>query len=117
MICIVVFIIVGYNHLRSNLKPIIAEWPKQRCNPAVIPFAGWINSDRGDGKGALEYTGENFAQCTQTILEEITAYAFMPIYYIMQTFTAMFKELSDAVNNARHLYRHLYHYLSNPQKG
>ena len=104
VICIVVFIIVGYNHIRSNLKPIVADWPKQRCNPAVIPFAGWINDDRGDGKSALEYTGENFAQCTQTILQEITAYAFMPIFYIMQTFTAMFKEMSDAVNNARAMF-------------
>ena len=104
IVCIIVFIALGYYHIKNEMKPILKDWAVERCNPAVIPFAGWINSDRGDNKSNLEYTGDNFVHCTQTILQEITEYAFQPIYYVMSVFTDMFKEMSEAINNARAMF-------------
>ena len=48
----------------NRLKPIKADWTNQRCNPSIIPFAGLINAPPNTSK--IEYTAENFSQCTQT---------------------------------------------------
>ena len=97
------YVALGYYHIKNEMKPYCGLGCRS-CNPAVIPFAGWINSDRGDNKSNLEYTGDNFVHCTQTILQEITEYAFQPIYYVMSVFTDMFKEMSEAINNARAMF-------------
>jgi len=104
IVCVIVFILVGYYHVRNNLKPVLNDWVNQRCNPAVIPFAGWINDNRGDNKSNIEYTGDNFVNCTQSILEQITEYAFQPIYYVMNVFTEMFQEMNEAMNNVRAMF-------------
>ena len=74
-------LLLCYYHVQNNIQPILDDWSNQRCNPAVIPFAGMINAPTGES--ALQFTGENFEQCTQTILGEIAQYAFMPIYYLL----------------------------------
>ncbi len=104
IVCIIVFIMVGYFHVKNKLKPILSDWSNQRCNPAVIPVAGWINDNRGDNKSNIEYTGDNFVNCTQSILGEITEFAFQPIYYVMNVFTTMFTEMNDAMNNVRAMF-------------
>jgi hypothetical protein len=98
-ICAIIACVVSYYYIRANLQPILEDWPNQRCQPMIIPFAGWINSD--SGKGALEYTGENFSGCIQTILADITGYAFMPVYYVMSTITNLFTELEESMQAAR----------------
>ena len=57
-----------YFYILGNISPIKAHWPVNRCNPAYMPFAGIINPP-ADGS-ALDYTGENFAYCTQNILKD-----------------------------------------------
>ena len=37
------FLIFSYFYVMNKLKPIKKDWVKQRCNPAVMPFAGLIN--------------------------------------------------------------------------
>jgi len=104
VVCVIVFILVSYYHVRNKLKPILNDWANQRCNPTVIPIAGWINDDRGDNKSNIEYTGDNFVNCTQSILQEITEYTFQPIYYVMNVFTEMFQEMSESMNNVRGMF-------------
>ena len=63
------FLIFSYFYVMNKLKPIKADWTNQRCNPAVMPFAGLINAPPHSSK--IEYTAENFYQCTQSILATI----------------------------------------------
>lgn len=102
ILCIVVFLFVMYFWVKNNIQPILADWSNQRCNPAVIPFAGMINAP--SGSSSFEYTSQNFEQCTQTILGNITEYAFIPIYYVMNIITAIFQEVSNAVNATRAMF-------------
>jgi hypothetical protein len=96
---LVFFIATTYFYAMNNIKPIVADWENQRCNPAVMPFAGLINN--GKNTTPLEFTGQNFTSCVQGILTNITAYAFQPFYYLMKTMTDAFSELGDAVNGIR----------------
>lgn len=102
IMCIVVFLVIMYFWVKNNIEPILADWSNQRCNPAVIPFAGMINAP--SGTSSFEYTSQNFEQCTQTILGNITEYAFIPIYYAMNIITAIFQEVSNAVNATRAMF-------------
>lgn len=105
IVCLIVFVIVSYYHVQNSIQPILDDWSNQRCNPAVIPFAGMINAPTGES--ALQFTGENFEQCTQNVLGEITQYRFMPIYYLLNAITSMFSELSDAMDSMRSMFNNM----------
>jgi len=98
-----IFILITlYFYILNNIQPIIADWDKQKCNPAVIPFAGLIN--KSPNESAFEFTGKNFTGCTQTILKNFTAYAFQPIYYIMKNITGNFSEINTNLNSTRAMF-------------
>jgi len=99
IICLIVFLVMAYYWVNNNIQPILNDWSNQKCNPAVIPFAGMINAP--SGTSSLDFTSQNFEQCIQNILGDITEYAFTPIYYVMTATTSVFQELSDAVNAIR----------------
>ena len=99
VICIIFFILSSYFYILNNIDPIKANWATERCSPAVIPFAGIIN--RGAGESVLDFTEKNFTGCIQSILTNITSYAFQPVYYIMNNLTSLFSESLDAVNGIR----------------
>ena len=60
---------MSYLKVMAHLRQIRGNWVKDRCNPQYIPFAGVIQGK--EGEEALEFTGENFTGCTQTILRDI----------------------------------------------
>jgi hypothetical protein len=95
ILCIVFALATCYLHIMNNLKPIKADWAKQRCNPSVIPFAGIIN--KGQGETSFETTQNNFTYCTQSILSSITDNAFQPFYYILNVIAFQFKTLTEAI--------------------
>jgi len=100
VVVIMIFVLaILYFHIMNNIKPIIADWDNQKCNPAVIPFAGLINKSKDTT--AFEFTGQNFTGCIQSILTNITAHAFQPFYYLINMFADSFKELAGAVNGIR----------------
>ena len=99
IIFIIFFLAIGYFYIMNNIKPILADWETQKCNPSVMPFAGWINN--GKDTTPLEFTGKNFTYCIQGILTNITGYTFQPFYYLMKVMTDAFSELEDAVNGIR----------------
>lgn len=99
IIIILFFIAITYFYIMNNIKPILADWDNQKCNPAVIPFAGLINN--GKDTTPFEFTGQNFTYCIQGILSNITAYAFQPFYYLMKVMTDAFSELGNALNGVR----------------
>ena len=46
MCCLVSYLSKGFKHIQNN-------WPEYRCNPVIMPFAGYFGHD----------TEENFSQC------------------------------------------------------
>lgn len=99
IICLILFLVIAYYWVNNNIQPILNDWSNQKCNPAVIPFAGMINAP--SGTSSMDFTSQNFEQCIQNILGDITEYAFVPIYYVMSAITSVFQDLTDAVNAIR----------------
>lgn len=94
IITLIIIILISYFHTMINIQPIVDDWPNQRCNPAYIPFAGFIT--RPEGVSATDYTAENFTYCTQNILTSVTGFAVQPLTAI----TNSLQSVADIVKNA-----------------
>lgn len=101
-IVFIFFITTSYFYILNHLKPLRANWAQERCNPAVIPFAGLIQGK--SGKESLEYTGKNFTNCVQTILQNIVGYALQPIYYSESLIQDTVSEVTSANNAIRSMF-------------
>jgi hypothetical protein len=99
IITIILFFIVSYCISASNAEEIVQDWPNQRCNPAIIPYAGFITHP--DGVSAFEYTQDNFNYCTQQILSSITGKAVHPYAFIINIFNNIVSQLNTSVQAIR----------------
>tara|TARA_Y100000591_G_scaffold333090_1_gene373616 strand:+ start:1182 stop:2771 length:1590 start_codon:yes stop_codon:yes gene_type:complete len=93
------FTIFSYYYIESNIEPIRQNWVNERCKPSVMPFAGYINAPKG--KSQLDYTNENFIQCTTSILSKVVELFTKPIYYISDLLSQFYALLMGIVNKVR----------------
>lgn len=96
-----IFLIWSYYAILQTKDAIKADWLNQRCNPSVIPFAGWINKPDDDSKTAFEFTNENFQFCTQSILSNMMATMMAPFTALLGQLTTVFTSLNDSSNQSR----------------
>lgn len=96
---VLVVFAVGYYKIQSRIKPLRADWLRQRCNPSVIPYAGLVY--RREGQSIMDATSENFTQCTQNILANISSYALQPFQYMVYMITQIFAEIVSAIKSIR----------------
>lgn len=99
-VIIIIFVFI-YFHILNNIQPIKNDWINERCNPKYIPFAGLINGK--SGKESLQFTQDNFSNCVQNILQNITSYIFKPFYYIVDIITEILKGIVGDINKIREL--------------
>ena len=98
---IVFFLLVSYFNIMINVEPIKKDWVNQRCNPGILPFAGLINQP--PGVSAFKYTSDNFSQCTQTILQQVTGVFLLPIDFFVQSINGIFNMVNEALNTIREM--------------
>ena len=75
VIIIIVFSIITYSEISKNIVTLKQDWNTIRCEPSIIPIAGFINGEKGK---VLEYTVQNFTFCVNTILQDITGFLVNP---------------------------------------
>jgi hypothetical protein len=96
-------ITISYFHIQNHLQSIRTDWENQRCNPSVMAFAGWIQTPPST-QTRWEFTEQNFVYCSQSILQNISKYAFVPIYYLSKTMTEGIEEISNSMNSMRSMF-------------
>ena len=102
LITIIVFLLCVYCYAKTNIKPIVDDWPNQRCKPYYIPFAGFITKPAN--VSATDYTLENFNYCTQNILSSITGYMLEPLTFVTGVLNSVVSQLSGDINSARGMF-------------
>ena len=95
----VVIIIATYCQLMVNAQAIKDDWVNQRCNPKVMPFAGFIN--KPDNKSINEFTAENFSYCTQDILTNLTGEVVQPFQFLTNYLLSIFQGFLESINKIR----------------
>jgi len=78
---------------------IIDDWASYRCNPIVLPIAGWINKE--NDQSASEATSQNFQYCTQNIMGSFMGYLLEPLNFITSGLANMGGEVIDSLNYVR----------------
>lgn len=99
ILMIIMFLVFAYTTVMTNIQPIKDNWAVERCNPKVIPFAGFIN--KPEGASTIQYTQDNFNFCMQNILTSITGYAVEPLTFVTSGLTSLYGEIADTLNSIR----------------
>lgn len=75
----------------ANVKEISDNWPKYRCNPAIMPFASLFGKD----------TAENFNYCTGNIFGSISGRITGPFATIFSAIIGIVMNLVKNINSLR----------------
>ena len=82
ILIIVIFITCFFYYNTSNsLKSVKSRWNIERCNPKYMPFAGYIMEPKNQSN--LEYTFNNFFDCTNLLLKDVTVPNSKPMYSLL----------------------------------
>lgn len=101
ILCIVFMIVIYYYYYSNVLEVIRADWPNQKCNPLVIPFAGFIN--KPSHQSNLEFTSDNFTGCVSSILQYITNIAVNPFRVVLAIINKTIQALVQSFNMLREM--------------
>lgn len=105
LIKVIFIVIFVYFYFKTRLQPIRDDWVNMRCHPAVIPFAGFINSPKG--QNIFNFTAMNFTFCVSNILGSIVGYFFTPIYKSLNIVLNSFEGIKDTLDGIRVMMRWL----------
>ena len=81
-----VVISAGMHSLKDN-------WAMYRCNPMVMPFAGWIQSEMT--------TEENFNYCVQDTMASMAPSLTQPFEHLQSLSTGTLQNLNTSMENAQ----------------
>ena len=95
----------------KQIGPVKDDWTAKRCDPRIIPFAGFIN--KPDDSTIIDFTGENFNYCMQNILTTVTGYAVDPLTYVTNGLQELYNGIADIINTIRTMLSNIRTYISN----
>ena len=96
-----IFIILYlFNILAIGITNVKDDWPKYRCNPIVMPFAGILAPN---GTSATE----NFTYCIQNMQSNYMQHLLQPVNYNLGVLGDSTSAISDSVNAARAFFNKL----------
>ena len=87
----------------GNLTEIAKNYPKYRCNPLMMPFAGQFGYD----------AKENFNFCISNILNEKAAGIFAPLYGLLSQFVGILTVMMNATLGIRKLFSNFFLSVNN----
>lgn len=82
----------------GNLTEIAQNYPKYRCNPLMMPFAGQFGYD----------AKENFNFCISNILNEKASGIFAPLYGLLSQFVGILTVMMNATLGIRKLFSNFF---------
>jgi hypothetical protein len=83
--------------LAAMAKDIERNWPKYRCNPAIMPFASFL------GKDAVA----NFTECVGEIQNGFMGFFIGPIMYAMENLASIGGDLVNSLDSMRVMFNTL----------
>ena len=113
-VCIVIFLFmsaVTYFQIQNKLLEVKQNWPEYRCRPDIMPFAGWINAP--DGMSPLEYTKQNFMECSANTTKGVFERPMSMVYAIFNVIMGIFKNILEVIEKFRLLFNRMRDALKN----
>ena len=89
IVCFIVLYLVNVLVIQhANIK---RNWPKYRCNPSIMPFAGSFGHD----------ASENFTYCMQNIQSNYMGYLMQPFQYNLNVMGSLGSDLVNTLQKVR----------------
>lgn len=113
-VCVVIFIFmsaVSYFYIQNKLLEVKRDWPEYRCRPDIMPFSGWINAP--EGVSPMEYTKQNFAECSVKLTKGIFDDRVSMVYVIFNVVMEIFKNILGVIEKFRLLFNRMRDALKN----
>ena len=88
------------NILAIGVQKIKQNWTQYRCNPIVMPFAGFVGPDGTS-------PGENFVYCVQNMQTNFMPHLLKPVFYNLNAMGSLTSSLTDSINNIRKFFDYL----------
>jgi len=107
-VCLVIFFVMSaitYLQIQNKLLEVKRDWPEYRCRPDVMPFAGWINAP--DGVSPLEYTKQNFMECSANSTKGVFDRPMSMVYVIFNVIMGVFKNILEVIERLRLLFNRM----------
>jgi hypothetical protein len=105
IICILFTYMIYRYYIINILEVIRSDWQNQKCNPLIMPFAGFINKPTNESN--FEFTANNFSTCVFDILKYISEMSFNPLQSILSIINIAVKDLIAGFNALRGLFDNL----------
>ena len=102
---IIILVFVGLyfaSVLGIGSKQIENDWPKYRCNPGVMPFAGLFNHD----------VMQNFSFCIQNMQSSSMGSFLEPIHYALSFGGEITGTIGDSVNSVRKFFNNMRNWIT-----
>tara|TARA_A100001015_G_scaffold271899_1_gene325973 strand:+ start:250 stop:1152 length:903 start_codon:yes stop_codon:yes gene_type:complete len=98
IVIVLIFVALYFISMISvGLKKLKDKWPEIRCNPASMPFAGYL------GYNPME----NFVFCIGNIQKNMMGFFLKPIYYIISLTGSLGKSIMKSMNKMRQMFASL----------
>ena len=105
LLTIIIIVIFGAlflaNYLSVGIQKIKEEWPKYRCNPMVIPFAGVFGQD----------VTTNFTYCIQNMQQSYMSELLKPINYAGKLIGEISGDVTKALQAVRGFFNKIRNFI------
>lgn len=86
-------IIFTYIHVLNHLQKTKKNWATERCNPFIMPIAGWINNTDKETESDTQYTINNFEFCLGNIITSFFHYMSDSLKNVVSGIQDIFKDI------------------------
>ena len=92
LLIIILFGVIYFaNIMAIGMTTIQKRWPEYRCNPAVMPFAGYFGQD----------ATTNFVYCVQNMQTSYMGFLLEPVNYTMSVFSNVVGDVTSDIQSVR----------------
>lgn len=86
-------VIFTYVNILNHVNSVKKNWGHERCNPFIIPLAGWINNTNKNTESDFQYTIDNFEFCLGKVASNVFVFITDSFKFILSGVQDIFKDI------------------------
>jgi hypothetical protein len=103
LVIIIFFGLIFYGmYIYSSYERLKRIWPMKKCSPDMVYLAP-LFKPKSDPRSVIDYTYENFKDCTHGVLKTVVVRAFAPINFIFRLLTDFYNQIITALIQLKNL--------------
>ncbi len=97
LVIIIFFGLIFYGmYIYSSYERLKRIWPMKKCSPDMVYLAPFFKP-KSDPRSVIDYTYENFKDCTFDVLKTVINRTFAPINFIFRLLTDFYNQIINAL--------------------